>query len=95
VNPKYFPDLQILANILKQYNQYKVVIEGHTDRSGSQKLNLELSEKRAENILRYLVDGQRVPEYRLTRVGNGDKNPIFPNPKDQRNRRIDVVILTR
>jgi len=95
VNPKYFPSLQILANILKQYNQYKVVIEGHTDRSGSQKLNLELSEKRAENILRYLVDGQRVSEYRLTRVGNGDKNPIFPNPKDQRNRRIDVVILTR
>ena len=95
VNPKYFPHLQILANILKQYNQYKIVIEGHTDRSGSQKLNLELSQKRAENILRYLVDEQKVSEYKLTAVGYGDKNPIFPNPKDQRNRRIDVVILTR
>ncbi|MFQ6039557.1 MAG: OmpA family protein [Candidatus Poribacteria bacterium] len=95
VNPKYFPDLQILANILKQYSQYKVVIEGHTDRSGSSQRNLELSQKRAENILRYLVDKQGVPEDRLTKVGYGDKNPIFPNPKDQRNRRIDVVILTR
>ena len=95
VNPKYFPDLQILANILKQYSQYKVAIEGHTDRSGSSQRNLELSQKRAENILRYLVDKQGVPEDRLVKVGYGDKKPIFPNPKDQRNRRIDVVILTR
>lgn len=95
INPKYFPDLQILANILKQYSQYKVVIEGHTDRSGSLKRNLELSEKRAENILRYLVDKQGVPEYRLDKVGYGDKRPIFSNPKDRRNRRIDIVILTR
>jgi len=95
VNPKYFPDLQILANILKQYSQYKVVIEGHTDSAGGSQQNLELSQKRAENILRYLVDKQGVPENRLVKVGYGDKKPIFPDPKDPKNRRIDVVILTR
>lgn len=95
VNPKYFLDLQILANILKQYSHYRVAIEGHTDRSGSSQRNLELSQKRAENIFRYLVDKQGVSEDRLIKAGYGDKRPIFPNPKDQRNRRIDVVILTR
>jgi len=95
VNPKYFPDLKIIATILKQYNQYKVSIEGHTDSTGSSQQNLELSQKRAENILRYLVDKQGVPENRLVRVGYGDKKPIFPDPKDPKNRRIDVVISTR
>ncbi len=95
VNPNYSSQLKKLANILKKHAEYKVVIEGHTDSSGGSKRNLELSEKRAANVLQHLVEKEGVHKNQLTSTGYGDKQPIFPNPKDQRNRRIDIVILTR
>lgn len=44
----------VVAQIKKTRN-YQVVIEGHTDRKGSQAYNYKLGEKRAEAVLRYLV----------------------------------------
>jgi len=97
LNKSLLPELKKLVNILKRYTGYKMSIEGHTDSIGDANTNLELSKKRANNFLKYLVQ-QGVSEKRLTSVGYGEEKPIATNMNEagrRQNRRIEVVILTR
>jgi outer membrane protein OmpA-like peptidoglycan-associated protein len=74
---------------------YVVEIQGFTDSIGSENYNLELSERRAESVLRYLV-GKNVPLYRISIVGLGQANPIADNktPKGRdQNRRVEIRVL--
>lgn len=49
-------NVQKLADFLGQYSQYKVLVEGHTDSVGSNELNQELSDRRANAVRIALVD---------------------------------------
>jgi outer membrane protein OmpA-like peptidoglycan-associated protein len=72
-----------------------VEIQGFTDSIGNEHYNLELSERRAESVLRYLV-GKNVPLYRISIVGLGKANPIADNktPKGRdQNRRVEIRVL--
>lgn len=98
LNQNYYPKLKVLADILKQYPQYNVLIEGHTDSIGNSEANLKLSNSRAYNFFKHLVEQHGISEKRVNPVGYGESQPIASNRTREgreRNRRIDVVILTR
>lgn len=86
--------LRELAETLNKYEDTEVLIEGHTDASGSDELNLKLSEDRARSVKTFLV-GQNVKASRLTTVGYGEAQPVGDNSTTAgkaQNRRVEVAI---
>ena len=76
--------------------QYAVVVEGHTDKSGDDATNVQLSKARAAAFATALEQYLGVPSATVSSDGYGAKQLIsgIP-PTDARNRRIEIVILTR
>ena len=98
INPKFFPKIGQLAEVLKTFADYKVRIEGHSDSSGGTAVNLKLTQRRADAFAKYLSEKCGVPVERLTTIGLGEDYPIADNNFQvgrNRNRRIDTILLTR
>lgn len=92
------PDLKTslakIAGILTVYSESNVIVEGHTDNTGSEEHNQKLSEQRAGNVKQFLVE-QGVNAKRLRSEGFGFSKPIGDNSTPegrQKNRRVDLVI---
>jgi outer membrane protein OmpA-like peptidoglycan-associated protein len=82
-----------VADALKQEDN-KVVIEGHTDSTGSDATNLALSKARAEAVQSYLVS-RGVPADRMTANGLGSSRPVADNNTPEgraNNRRVEIVV---
>jgi outer membrane protein OmpA-like peptidoglycan-associated protein len=87
--------LEKLAMLLQKNPKLLVLIEGHTDSAGGDKLNAALSEKRAQAVKQLLI-GKGVNPDRITTKGYGKQYPVAPNDSSsgrQQNRRVEVVIL--
>ena len=98
LNSTFFPRLTELSGIIKVFTDANVLIEGHSDSSGSADANLRLTKKRANAFMKHLAEKCGVPTERMTAVGLGESQPIATNmnkPGQARNRRIDTIILTR
>ena len=98
LNAEFLPRLKQLAEVIKDFSNYDVRIEGHSDSSGSEEANLRLTEKRAIAFKEYLVEQCGAPDERLETVGFGETAPIvadIDNSSKAKNRRIDTIILTR
>ena len=98
INPKFFPKIGQLAEVLKTFADYKVRIEGHSDSSGGTDVNLRLTQRRADTFMKYLAEECGVPLERMTAIGLGEDHPIADNNSQvgrDRNRRIDTILLTR
>ena len=98
INPKFFPKIGQLAEVLKIFPDYRVRIEGHSDSSGGTAVNLRLTQRRADAFAKYLSEKCGVPTERLTAIGLGEDHPIADNNFQvgrNRNRRIDTILLTR
>ena len=83
-----------LAAFMLKYPERNVVIEGHTDSTGSASLNMTLSQQRADAVKAYLVT-QSVPAQRVTTVGKGKDVPVADNASAagrQQNRRVEIII---
>ena len=94
----YVKELGEISQAIAAYPEAQVVIEGHTDDVGDENYNLELSERRAEVVQQYLIDHFQVNPDRLLAIGRGEQSPILPNNSNtnrQRNRRVDIILLTR
>jgi outer membrane protein OmpA-like peptidoglycan-associated protein len=94
LTPELQTSLAKIAGILLVYKKSKVLIEGHTDNKGTKDYNQKLSEKRAENVMNFLVV-QGIKADRLKAVGYGQTKPIATNQTKegrQQNRRVDLVI---
>ena len=79
---------------------YQIRIEGHTDDLPIQTLrypsNWELSTARAVNVLRFLQKHSRIAPTRLSAVGFGQYQPLYPNdtPANRaRNRRVEIIFI--
>ena len=73
----------------------KIRVEGHTDSQASDEYNYDLSQRRAESVKRFLVEGG-VEEVRLVPAGYGETLPIATNATKEgraENRRVEFVIL--
>lgn len=67
------------------------MIEGHTDSIGSLASNLQLSRRRAESVVSYLVS-QGVPKQRLSAIGYGFRHPRDGfTAADESKRRVEIV----
>jgi outer membrane protein OmpA-like peptidoglycan-associated protein len=88
-------NLTDLASTLKKYDDTNILIEGHTDSSGTDEYNQDLSERRASEVTDFLKD-QGIASNRLTDIGYGEGQPIADNETDagrQKNRRVEVAIF--
>jgi outer membrane protein OmpA-like peptidoglycan-associated protein len=88
--------LSKLSGVLLGFpGEYKLEIEGHTDSTGSDGYNQQLSQARADSVRSFLV-GQGIPEARIPSTqGFGRTKPIAPNDtraNREKNRRVDIVI---
>ena len=81
--------LQDLADYLKANPELHVRIAGHADRIGEAAKNQRLSEKRAHAVRQYLVQQAGIPPDRITIIGYGHEQLLYPAP-DERNRRVEV-----
>ena len=86
--------LSRVAYNLKQFPNTDVTVVGYTDNTGSEQLNQNLSEKRAESVVHYL-ESQGIPAARLKAVGMGENDPIASNSTAAgraQNRRVEMFI---
>lgn len=87
-------ELADLAVILNKYDDTNILLEGHTDSTGSDEHNLTLSRLRAQSVSNYLAT-QQVNPARFTIMGYGETQPIADNATaDGRalNRRVEIAI---
>ncbi|MEM7151355.1 MAG: OmpA family protein [Myxococcota bacterium] len=91
------PTLDRAVEVMKKYRQLRVRITGHTDAIGGYRHNVDLSQRRAKSVKRYMVS-KGIRERRIETAGVGPDEPIDSNEtKDGRanNRRIEFTILER
>lgn len=84
---------QNLTNLSKTLNKYEdtdILIEGHTDKKGTDDYNMTLSKKRAQAVANYLQQ-LNIKNSRITSNGYGEIQPI--SEADQENRRVEVAIF--
>ncbi len=81
------------AQVLKQFPQEQVVVEGHSDSMGPEAINMQLSQRRAEEAARYLIEGQGVPREQVIVQWFGESLPMVSNDTElgrEINRRVEV-----
>ncbi len=89
--------LNRVADILRRYPDYRLVISGHTDDTGTEEKNLSLSEQRAQSCYDYLVE-QEIATDRLRYIGYGEARPIADNTTPtgrQLNRRVEFDLVPK
>lgn len=88
-------NLNSLADVLKKYPDTKILVEGHTDSTGSDEYNQKLSEQRAGSVAAYLKT-LGVASDRITQAGHGESIPVADNGTEagrQKNRRVEIAIF--
>ncbi len=90
-----FKTLNDAADILMKYEEICLEIQGHASAEGDDNYNMELSQRRAESVMRYLVN-RGISERRLVAIGFGETQPIAEDSQDGRvlNRRVEFHIIT-
>lgn len=92
--------LDSVAEVLKAHREIPITrVEGHTDWTGSSGYNMRLSQRRAEAVVRYLVDEGGVSEDRLIAIGFGESQPVVPDARTKtelaKNRRVEFHLVER
>ena len=96
IKPRSFPILDRAVAVLKDFDDTRVEISGHTDSTGSLEHNIDLSRRRAASVKRYLVE-HGVDAARIETIGYGPDKPIADNKTNKgraKNRRIEFRLLT-
>jgi len=94
---KTFRILDKIVAILQKYGKHSIVVEGHTDSTGDETYNMELSKRRAEAVGIYLVDNG-IDSDRLEYIGYGPKFPVDTNTTTEgrrRNRRVEFLLIRK
>ncbi|GAA4835812.1 OmpA family protein [Algivirga pacifica] len=93
ISEAYKAELKDVAEVLKKYEDTNILLEGHTDDSGPEDFNMELSKKRALAVSQYL-QSQGVAGARLSEKWYGETQPKYPNDEANRekNRRVEMAI---
>jgi len=94
LEPNGVRTVQKLADFLRQYTQRNVLIEGHTDSTGSHIYNQELSDRRAHSVRMALIDNG-ISSNRIASHGYGEAYPVASNDtaaNRQLNRRVEIIL---
>ena len=94
LKPGAYTEINRVAQVLVQYPQTNIQIAGHTDSSGAEAYNQQLSERRAMTVQNALAN-QGVAANRMRALGFGESQPVADNSTEsgrQLNRRVVVTI---
>jgi outer membrane protein OmpA-like peptidoglycan-associated protein len=94
VRPGLYTELDRISQIMINYPQTSILVEGHTDGTGSEAYNQRLSERRATSVKNLLIS-RGVQEYRINTIGYGKSRPVATNATPegrQMNRRVEIRI---
>lgn len=89
--------LSEFASVLVEYPKTAVVVQGHTDSTGSEEYNERLSERRATAVMNQLI-GRGVDGSRITAIGYGESHPVASNETEAgraQNRRVNVLLKAK
>jgi peptidoglycan-associated lipoprotein len=92
---KYKPILAAHAELLANYPEMRIRLEGHADERGSREYNVALSERRAETVRQYL-SFKNVGSEQMENVAFGEEKPLVPshdNTAWSKNRRVEINYL--
>lgn len=95
IKERFTPALNSVAKVLGEFNKSNILIEGHTDNTGSAQLNQILSENRAGSVKDYLLNQSIAPK-RVTTTGKSYFEPAASNDTvsgRQANRRVELILL--
>ena len=88
--------LDQLAQAVSSLKHYVIQVQGYTDQTGPKEYNLQLSQKRADAVIRYLTTNGKVPLVRIYSMGYGESDPAAPNSTRkgrEQNRRVDLTVM--
>jgi OOP family OmpA-OmpF porin len=94
ITTENYPLLAKVQKIIQASDPQTVVIEGHTDSTGSKAVNLKLSDARAKAVESYLVSNNSIKDDLVTAQGFGDTRPLASNKTSKgraQNRRVDII----
>ena len=97
IRPMYHNQLKEAADFINKYPANQILVAGHTDSKGSDAYNKKLSQRRADNVRKYLVNKFGISANKLVARGYGETQPIASNETDagrQQNRRVEVICCT-
>jgi outer membrane protein OmpA-like peptidoglycan-associated protein len=86
--------LNEIADALKDEKDHQILVEGHTDSTGTPEKNQELSQRRADSVRDYIVS-RGVPADQVKAVGMGESHPIADNSTPvgrAANRRVEIIV---
>ena len=95
IMPDNYPLLSKIQQSIRIFGEPDVIIEGHTDSTGSTEINEHLSQQRSESVRQYLLANKTLSYDRIVAVGYGSSKPLASNATQEGravNRRIDVII---
>jgi len=95
IKPGFHSTLDKISGVVNKYGKTRLTIAGHTDSTGSNEHNQELSERRAQAVESYLL-GEKVYPGRLSAIGYGEDQPVANNETEasrRRNRRVDITVI--
>lgn len=96
IQSENFALLDKIVTAIRTFPNPSVVVSGHTDSVGSTKINLSLSQRRAETVASFLEKVGGIDKTRLTAIGYGESRPVASNETAagrNTNRRIEVLII--
>lgn len=95
IKDNFFPVLESVGIVLTEYSKTMVEVVGHTDSTGSDAINIPLSQRRAESVAAFLMS-QKIAQARLSTYGAGSAYPIAGNETAEGralNRRVEIALL--
>lgn len=95
LNAQFYNALDGVSMVLKEYNKTVIEVAGHTDSTGSDQYNQQLSQRRASAVANYLAS-HGVVNQRLLTVGAGESHPVASNDSEAgraQNRRVEMTIV--
>ena len=97
VKPQARDALDDAATVFQEYKKTAIVVQGHTDSTGTEEHNQSLSERRAQSVVAYLT-GKGIDPARMAPMGFGEGQPVASNDTvDGRaqNRRVDLLLKAK
>ena len=94
LKPQAQTTLGQMADVMVKYPDSNMLVKGHTDSTGSEKYNQDLSERRAKAVQNYLI-ANGVSASRITAIGFGKTMPLASNDAPEgreKNRRVEIEI---